>query len=181
MRFDRFEIAALQLASRGITLTVANVAAHLELPLAQAEAHLDRMAREGRLEVEVDERLGVVRYRPLGLDCATPVSPFAPTRALAPPKPPGEKNLVLGALIALLIPGFGLFYAAPLSVAAVAGMVAIVLGETLSALPLVGAGVGGAAHVFFALASAALSIPYVRQYNRYGTRTHLERLPALAA
>jgi hypothetical protein len=186
MRFDRFEIAALQLASRGVTLTVANVAAHLEMPLAQAEAHLDRMARDGRLEVEVDERLGVVRYRPLGLDCAPPSMPFKPTamvssssRGLAPPRP-AEKNAVLGALIALLIPGFGLFYAAPLSVAAVAGMIVIVLGEAVKGLPVIGGALGTVAYFAFAVASAALAVPYARQYNRYGARTHLERLPVLS-
>lgn len=183
MRFDRFEIAALQLASRGVTLTVANVAAHLELPLAQAEAHLDRMARDGRLEIELDDRLGVVRYRPVGLDPATPVSPFAaqPTRVLAVPPKPAQKNVVLGALVALLVPGFGLFYAAPFSIAAVAGVLTIVVGEAFEALPFVGAALSAVAYVACALASAALAVLYVRQYNRYGARTHLEQLPVLRA
>lgn len=185
MRFDRFEIAALQLASRGVSLTVANVAAHLELSLDQAEAHLDRMAEAGRLEVEVDESLGVVRYRPIGLDPATPVRPFAQAQLLTPQRHgatarPGSKNVVLGALIALLVPGFGLFYAAPASVALVAGLLVIVTGEALGALPFVGAVLGSVTHLTFALFSAVFAVLYVRQYNRYGARTHLEHLPALS-
>ena len=184
MRFDHFEIAALRLASRGVTLTVANVAAHLELPPEQAEAHLDRMARAGRVEIEVDERLGVIRYRPLGLDPSTPVTILAPTVALPrdlTPRRPATKNVVLGALIALLIPGFGLFYAAPASIAVVAGLLAIVIGEAVQGIPFVGTILGIVAHFALALASAALAVFYVRQYNRYGERTHLERIPALPA
>ena len=47
MTFDSFELAVIDLASRGVRLTVANVASHLHVAPAKAEEWLDQMAREG--------------------------------------------------------------------------------------------------------------------------------------
>ena len=76
MKFERFELAVIDLASRGVRLTVPNVAACLRLEPQKAEQWLDRMAYEGRLDVEVDESEGYVFYRVRGLGCAGAVGPY---------------------------------------------------------------------------------------------------------
>lgn len=174
MTFDSFELAVIDLASRGVRLTVANVASHLHVAPAKAEEWLDQMAREGRLDLELDEVVGLIFYRVRGLtppprDIA--VRPV-PSRAI-PREPRGNKSTALAAALGLLLPGAGLVYAAPVSAAAVVGLVILVAVKMLSALPLLGPLLSSIALGLGALVSAVLGLLYARQYNRHGRRTHL--------
>jgi hypothetical protein len=115
-----FQIAVIELASRGVPLTVANVVAHLRIDPERAEKFLDRMARDGRVEVEVDEVQGAVAYRVCGLSTTTPRSMsaadvhFRPWQIERMPGREAPKSVTLAVLLAALFPGFGLAYVAPL-------------------------------------------------------------------
>jgi len=173
MSFDRFELAVIELASRGVRLTVANVAANLHVAPTKAEEWLDRMAREGRLDLELDEVVGLVFYRVRGL------SPPPRDLAIVPPPPPEpiepkkHKSTALAAALGLILPGAGLVYAAPVSAAAVCGLVTLVVVKMLAAFPLLGPLLSSIALGLCALGSAMLGLLYARQYNRHGRRTHL--------
>lgn len=174
MTFDSFELAVIELASRGVRLTVANVASHLHVAPAKAEEWLDQMAREGRLDLELDEVVGLIFYRVRGL---TPppqdiVPRPVPSRPM-PADPKGKKSTAVAAALGLLLPGAGLVYAAPVSAAAVVGLVVLVAVKMLSAFPLLGPLLSSIALGLGALASAVLGLLYARQYNRHGRRTHL--------
>ncbi|HHH29899.1 MAG TPA: hypothetical protein ENK57_16355 [Polyangiaceae bacterium] len=176
MTFDSFELAVIELASRGVRLTVTNVAANLHVAPAKAEEWLDQMAREGRLDLELDEVVGLVFYRVRGL---TPpprdiVVPSArPTPPALPREPRGQKSTALAAALGLLLPGAGLVYAAPVSAAAVVGLFTLVAVKMLAAFPLLGPLLSSIGLGLCALASGVLGLLYARQYNRHGRRTHL--------
>lgn len=186
----------LQLASRGVTLNVRTVAAHLGCSEEQAEETLDDMARRGVVDLQLDEDTGALSYVPRGLDAMDP-PPVAPSynnhRASAPPhahRPPANvgwrspaagaiaphqrKHPVVGMLWALLVPGFGLFYAAPFSVALLAGFLSFSAVELFEAMPLVGGVLSPLVMLACAVGSALLSLVYVKRYNQVGTRAHLE-------
>ncbi len=188
----------LQLASRGVTLNVRTVAAHLGRTEEQAEETLDDMARRGVVDLQLDEDTGALSYVPRGLDAmgTPPVEPSpAPSypRASAPPhapRPPANvvwrspatgamaphqrKHPVVGMLWALLVPGFGLFYAAPFSVALLAGFLSFSAVELFEAMPLVGGVLSPLVMIACAVGSALLSLVYVKRYNQVGTRAHLD-------
>ena len=67
MDYAKFQVAVVEIAHDGVPLTVANVVARMRLEPEEAEKKLDRMAKEGRLDLEVDENEGVVVYRVRGL------------------------------------------------------------------------------------------------------------------
>lgn len=175
MTKDRFELAIIELASRGVRLTVANVAAHLRVAPNKAEQWLDQMAREGRLDLELDEVVGLVFYRVRGL--TPPPSDIVvaprPPRPPSPPQPSGNKSVAVAAALGLMLPGAGLVYAAPVSAAAVCGLVTLVAVKMLAALPIVGWLLSSTALGICALASGVLGMLYAKQYNRHGRRTHL--------
>ena len=173
MTFNRFELAVIELASRGVRLTVANVAANLRVAPAKAEEWLDQMAREGRLDLELDEVVGLVFYRVRGLTPPPRDIVVAPTPAYASPRPSKQKSTALAAALGLMLPGAGLVYAAPVSAAAVVGLVTLVTVKMLAAFPLLGPLLSSIALGLCALASAVLGLLYARQYNRHGRRTHV--------
>jgi hypothetical protein len=65
--YAKFSVAVIEIASEGTRLTTANVVSRLRIDPARAEKMLDQMARDGRLDLEVDESEGVVVYRVRGL------------------------------------------------------------------------------------------------------------------
>ena len=67
MDYSKFQIAVIEIASEGTRLTTANVVSRLRIDPAKAERMLDQMARDGRLDLEVDETEGVVVYHVRGL------------------------------------------------------------------------------------------------------------------
>jgi hypothetical protein len=171
MKFEPFELAVIELASRGVRLTVPNVAAALRLEPGKAEQWLDRMAYEGRLDVELDEEEGYVFYRVRGLSpMPTTLVPRPTFRMMR-----AHKSITAGALLGLLVPGLGLVYAAPVSVAAIAAIATLAAVKMLGVLPLFGPILSSIALGIAALTSAVLGALYVKQYNRFGRRTHLGR------
>jgi hypothetical protein len=188
MSYTRFELAIVDLARRGTRLTVANVAAHLRMEPSKAEAWLDKMATEGRLDLEVDEDEGVVFYRVRGLGSeprwqeppprtwsSPSYAPVAMTGWTAPgPVVKPQKNALLAAAFGLVLPGLGLVYAAPLSAVAIASIVTLCAVKMAGALPLVGMLLKSVVLGVAALASAVLGVLYTRQYNLTGKRTHLD-------
>jgi hypothetical protein len=77
-----------------------------------------------------------------------------------------QKSILLAFVLGLLLPGVGLFYAAPLGVAAVGSIVALVIYKVFAWIPLIGKVVVS----LLALTSAALGVGYAKAYNRAGTR-----------
>ena len=67
MDYSRFQVAIIEIASEGTRLTTANVVSRLRIDPKKAEKMLDQMARDGRLDLEVDETEGVVVYSVRGL------------------------------------------------------------------------------------------------------------------
>jgi hypothetical protein len=176
MTRDDFEVAVIDLASRGVRLTTANVAAFVRLSPGKVEAWLDELAFAGRLEVELDEAEGLCFYRVRGL---TPTPPgalaIAPIRYDATPTAPARrhKTPLLAALLGLALPGVGLLYAAPLSAAVFATVATLVSVKMLGALPLVGWLLKSVALGICAIVSALLGSKYARVYNLHGRRAHI--------
>jgi len=173
MTFDRFELAIIDLAQRGVCLTIANVAAYTRVPPTRAEEWLDKMAKEGRLDVELDEDHGIIYYRVRGLQEMPKAMVPAPQHTFL--QPLGNKSVTWGATLGLLLPGVGLLYAAPWSVALVGTLLTIASVKMLGALPLLGWLLSSVALGIAALASAVLGTLYVKQYNKHGRRTHLDK------
>ena len=181
MTQQRFEQSVIELASRNVQLTVANVVAHLGVAPDQCETWLDAMARNGRLDVELDEDRGLIYYRVCGLTAPPPPAapradstgqgrPRAP-RAMASERTP--KSARAAALCGLLFPGFGLLYAAPFSAALIGGLVSVVAVKMAAVIPLIGPALSAIAFGICALASALFGVLYTRRYNDAGKRVHL--------
>jgi hypothetical protein len=62
VEYARFQAAVLDLAGEGARLTAAAVAARLKVEPATAGKLLDRMARDGQLDLDVDARSGEIFY-----------------------------------------------------------------------------------------------------------------------
>lgn len=174
MTFEAFELAVMDLASRGVRLTVANVCVHARLAPSRVEEMLDRMAHEGRLDVELDEDRGLIFYVVRGL---TPAPQHLAVRAIdyrAPAPRIANKSVALGAVLGLLMPGIGLVYAAPWSAALAVFAATFVAVKMVAAIPLFGWLLSSVVLGVGALASAALGMIYVRRFNQHGRRTHLD-------
>jgi len=179
--YEDFQVEVIELGSRGVPLTVANVVAHMRTPPERVQRGLDKMARDGLLELEVDESEGFVVYRVRGLSTSaplvrrrearpvritrmTPVMYTQPSATMATPK-----SVTLAVVLAALVPGLGLAYAAPIRVVLAASLVVLVLGKML-----------GASLVFaplfwlFAIGVSALfGGLYAVRYNQEGHRARL--------
>ncbi len=179
MKYGEFQIAVIELAAAGTTISVANVVAALRVEPAQTEEWLDQMAREERLTLELDEEVGAIYYRVPGLTVqpARLWSPSfrEPTPGLA--RKEKTKSVAAAALLGLLLPGAGLLYAAPLSAAAIATVAVIVVVKMTAAFPLIGWLLSSVALGLCAVATAVLNAVYVKQYNRAGKRIHLPSPP----
>ncbi len=177
MKYGEFQIAVIELAAAGTTISVANVVAALRVEPAQTEEWLDQMAREERLTVELDEEAGAIYYRVPGLT----VQPqqqrrWAPSfckRDSSVARKDRSKSVAAAALLGLLLPGAGLLYAAPLSAAAIATVAVVVIVKMTAAFPLIGWLLSSVALGLCAVATAVLNAVYVKQYNREGKRVHL--------
>jgi len=62
--YDDFQGAVLELADGGTRLTKGSVALRLKVEPASAGVMLDRMTRDGQLELDIDERSGEIFYEP---------------------------------------------------------------------------------------------------------------------
>lgn len=175
MDYAEFQIAVIELAATGVPLTVANVVAHLRIDPARAETFLDRMARDGRVDVEVDDVHDSVVYRVRGLSTTT-------KRALADvdlrawrmqpahrPAPP--KSVTLAVLLAALFPGVGLAYAAPLRTVLMWSIAILIFGKLMGASFILGP-------LFWTCAvivSALFGGLYAVRFNQEGHRAALHR------
>jgi len=190
MKLKTFETEVIRLADSGVRLTVANVSVRLGVSAAKAEKWLDELTKQGRLDLDVDERHGLIVYTVRGLsprrapragaDPATELrlaeleadierAPSLPARALAPVGPPRkQKSVIIAFLAAAFLPGFGLFYAAPLTSALLASIACVLLMK-LTVLPFIGWAVGAGV----ALASGAAGALYASAFNRTGCRTEI--------
>ncbi|HVY46028.1 MAG TPA: hypothetical protein VHB21_09120 [Minicystis sp.] len=189
MDYAKFQLAVIDVAHEGTPLTVANVVARLRVEPEEAERKLDRMAKEGRLDLEVDETDGVVVYRVRGLTpktvtekldalrhkveseaiqhVGTALSFGKPFKTSGAPLPMAlRRSVPLGLVLGGLFPGLGLAYAAPWSVVAVATIAVVVGFKVLSFFWL------GVPFLMLAvLASAAAGAVYTWRYNQTGRRT----------
>jgi hypothetical protein len=168
-----FQIAAIDLAAKGVTLTVANVVAHVHMDPSRAEMFLDRMTRDGRLDLEVDEARGTVVYRVRGLSTSTGrivpdvqlVRSFVPTIRRAEP----VKSVTLAVALAALVPGIGLAYAAPAHVVIVASLIVLIVGNAIGGSMLL-------APLFWVTASIMSALfggLYAVRFNQEGHRAPL--------
>lgn len=173
----RFQVAVIDLAARGVPLTVANVVAHLRIDPDLVERDLDRMARDGRVDVEVDDTLGAVVYRVRGLSTTAGRSmsseeQFNRFTQLQPIRPAAAaKSVTLAVLLAALFPGFGLAYVAPLRTVLVSTLLVIVFGKMFGASLLLGP-------LFWmttVIISALLGGLYAVRFNQEGHRAPLYR------
>lgn len=181
MTFEEFELGIIDLASRRVRLTVANVAMHMRMAPSKVEEMMDKMAREGRLDVELDEERGVIFYVVRGLTPPPQDIVLRPAPPRTPPPshpavhaPRGNKSVALGALFGLLAPGIGLLYAAPMKATVVVTIATIIGVKMIAAVPLIGWLLSSVALGIAALASAVLGAMYVRKFNQTGQRTHLD-------
>lgn len=181
MSYENFQIDVIELGSRGVPLTVANVVAHLRVPPERVQRALDRMAREGLLDLEVDEDEGFVVYRVRGLSTTAPLARrretrptraacFAPTTyARHSPLTVARKSVTVAVVLGALVPGIGLAYAAPLRVVLAASLLVLVFGKVLVATfvfaPLF--------WVFATGVSALFGGLYAVRYNQEGHRARL--------
>jgi hypothetical protein len=197
--YPQFQVAAVELASEGTPLTVANIVAGLRIGASEAERHLERMAREGHLDSDVDEAEGVVVYRVRvltpkrrGESLGTALRDAAvgtmlkqrlgsslglddsPSKGLTGPQQP--RKISTGVLLGGVVPGLGLAYSAPWKVVAVATLGVIVGFKFLAffslmfAVPFL---------VAAAVVSAILGGLYTWQFNQTGRRVALSSDPEI--
>jgi hypothetical protein len=193
--YGKFQVAVVEVAHDGVPLTVANVVARLRLDHEEAEKKLDRMVKEGRLDLEVDENEGVVVYRVRGLSPRTMNERLGGLRkkveseamqhvgtALAFGKPFANRgsplplslrrSVPMGIVFGGLFPGIGLAYAAPWSVVALATIGVVVGFKLLSIFWL-----GIPFLMLSVVASAVAGAAYTWRYNQAGRRAALVEGP----
>jgi hypothetical protein len=192
MKLKDFEMAIIELAHQGVRLTIPNVVASLKVKPDKAEEWLDDLARQDKLEVEIDEEEGIIYYRVRGLtvtadqggvgselaaigDRAMAAASLGAAlgglnREPASPLPKDKrKSLLAGILLGLFLPGLGLFYAAPWLLAVLGTVGIILVWKLLGWIPLIGSLVIGT----YALGSALLGGLYTAEFNRRGKRAKL--------
>lgn len=173
MDYVEFQIVVIDLAAKGVPLTVANVVAHMHIDPERTEMFLDRMARDGRLDLEVDEVQGAVVYRVRGLSTSTgrmvPDMHVRSWRAPTTRRVGPLKSVTLAVVLAALVPGLGLAYAAPLRTAIWASVVVLVIGNIIGGHMMLGP-------LFWASASIASALfggLYAVRFNQEGHRAPL--------
>ncbi|MBI4702398.1 MAG: serine/threonine protein kinase [Deltaproteobacteria bacterium] len=187
---DGFELDVVELAAEGVELTAANVAARLRIVPAQAEAALARMAGTGRLVPDAGAAGGAgaaPAYRVAGLSMPAPGrwQRFGPhwrrllrwlkiDPAIAPVlEPAARKSVPIGVALGAFLPGIGLLYAAPVSMALLLTLVGIIVAGTLDDIPFVGGVLSGVFMIAFAVLSGVLGGAHAWHFNRQGKRTPL--------
>lgn len=198
VEYDDFRSAVLELADGGTRITKGNVALRLEVDPTSTGAMLDRMTREGQLELDIDERSGEIFYevrrrpgeRPRASAESAPLRDLqgALGTALGMAKvvgaagmigggtalPPERRHsLALGVILGGLIPGIGLAYSAPWPVVAASSAVVLLGYKVLALIPVFSTLLLIPFLAVCALASAVLGGLYTWQYNQTGKRSPL--------
>ncbi|MEP7125866.1 MAG: hypothetical protein ABJE95_33350 [Byssovorax sp.] len=194
MDYPQFQIAAVELASEGTPLTVANVVVGLRIGASEAGRHLERMTKEGHLDADFDAAEGVAVYRVRGLTTKRRGDSLVSTlrnaavgsviqqrlgiggasKFLAGGQPP--RKIATGVLLAGIVPGLGLAYAAPWKIVALATVVVVVGFKVLAFFSLM------LAVPFLAVAAAISAILgglYTWQFNQTGRRVALSSDPEI--
>lgn len=173
VEYEAFQVAVIDLASKGVSLTVANVVAHLHIDPRRAETFLDRMVRDGRVDLEVDEVRGAVVYSVRGLSTSTgrllPDTQLRSWRMPSTLRVEPNKSVTMAVMLGLLVPGLGLAYAAPLRVVMLVSFIVIMLGNLVGAHTMLGP-------IFWmgsSIASALLGGLYAVRFNQEGHRATL--------
>ncbi|MFT3772868.1 MAG: hypothetical protein QM820_46370 [Minicystis sp.] len=201
MDYAAFQDAVIELAEDGTRLTKAAVAAGLDIEPARAGELLDRMCREGGLELDIDEGSGEIFYTPSKRRTAAAPARKSKGGGLAALRdlesaidkgglaakvgtalvlggeektpPENRRKLALGVVLGGLFPGFGLAYAAPWPIV-VAASAAVVIGvKLLSLIPILSSFLVVPFLVVCAAASAILGGMYTWSYNQEGKRAPL--------
>jgi hypothetical protein len=202
VEYDDFQEAVLDIAEGGARITKGGVALRLKLEPATAGAMLDRMTRDGALELDVDERSGEIFYevprrRPApraggggagkalaGLGKALDegalavkvgsVLMAAKTGAVGSALPAERRRrIAVGVLAGALLPGVGLAYAAPWPVVLAASAVFLVGYKLIALIPFLSSVLLFPFVVVCVVVSAVLGGLYTWQYNRAGKRAPL--------
>ena len=186
--FPAFEVAVIGMASENVELTVANVVARLGIHPHQAEIWLAQMETAGRLERGNNAQQALVVYQVRGLTITAPSraeqrfntirrlgmrllhidSSIEPTVALDK-----RKSIPFGIALATVIPGMGLWYAAPFTSALIITIFGAIAVVVINNLPLIGGLLAVIAPIVAALLSGLLGGAYTWHYNRHGKRTPL--------
>ena len=200
VEYDDFQDAVLGLADGGARLTKGSVALRLEVEPASAGVMLDRMTREGVLELDVDEGTGEIFYEvrrkdgargkadggsalaglAKAIDGGALAAKAGAALAMAEAGAKGallpadkRRSIAVGVLAGGLLPGFGLFYTAPWPVALGASAVVVIGWKILSLIPFFSSFLLVPFFVVCVVASAVLGGLYTWQYNQTGKRTPL--------
>jgi hypothetical protein len=203
VEYDDFQAAVLDLAGEGARITKGNVALRLKVEPASASAMLDRMTRDGMLELDIDERSGEIFYEPRQstkpgraprTESKSPLAEIGKAldgdalaraklglgAALAMGKasgavalPPEKRRKIAVGMLLGLLPGFGLFYTAPWPVAVGASLVVAVGYYVIGLIPILSSFLLIPFMTLCAIASAVLGGLYTWQYNQTGKRTPL--------
>ncbi len=200
--YAKFRDGVVALAAEGTRITKASAAARLGVEPARASELLDRMAREGELELDVDERTGEIFYerrskpslvaarregaaeRALegigsALDDGAAAAKKVGTAILLGGKGDGplplarRRKVAVGVVLGGFFPGLGLAYAAPWPVVAVGSLVVLVGYKILSFIPFFSGLLTASFLAICAIASAVLGGLYTWQYNQAGRRAPL--------
>jgi hypothetical protein len=192
---DRFEAEVVAMASDGVPVTVANVAARTRLPMRKAESMLDDLLRSGHLDSDIDESEGVIVYRVKGLtakpkgrtrvaldddldrlqsravrsagEVLVKQTASRAKRAIMAKPEEGKKSILYGALWGLLGP-IGLAYSAPWLTVLLSTVVYAILWK----IPIVNS-ILGALFIFIHLATGLLGAAFAFRYNQTGQRSSL--------
>jgi len=207
--YTKFRDGVVELAAEGKRVTKASAAARLRVEPAEAGALLDRMTRDGELELDIDERSGEIFYeRRRRVGGAAPPAEGATSRALSdigsaideggaiakkvgtaillgtkgegPLAPAKRRKVGVGVVLGGFFPGLGLAYAAPWPVVGVASVVVIVGYKILSFIPFFSGMLTMSFLAICAIASAVLGGLYAWQYNQAGKRATLGDEPGSA-
>jgi hypothetical protein len=198
VHYDDFQEAVLAIAGDGARITKGTVALRLEIPPATASVMLDRMVKDGRLELDIDERSGEIFYqvaKPREAAGKSALAEIAKARgggslasrlavssvlaaatasaeggALPPER---RRKIMVGVIVGGLLPGFGLAYAAPWPIVVAASVIFFAGFKLVSLIPLLSAFLLIPFVAVCAVASAILGGLYTWQYNQHGKRTPL--------
>ena len=189
--YAAFEVAVISMASEQVEVTVANVVARLGIQPEQAEAWLAQMEAAGRIDRTATAAQGLVLYQVRGLTVSSPSKTeqrFNLARRVAmkllhidptiEPTVPVDKrkSVPFGVALAIVIPGMGLWYAAPFTSALIVTIFGIIGIAILAKLPLIGGLLAVLAPIAAVLLSGLLGGAYTFHYNRHGKRTPLRAL-----
>ncbi len=196
MRRDEFNEHVRGVVRRGGTIVAKGIATELDVPPEDAKRWLEALYEARELELDLNDAdefvykkgkaLGAARppsdalgaaLAPLGTEAVTRAATDTAKKALLGDgdADPTKKKMLWGIGLGFLLPGLGLFYAAPWVTAVLATITVGVVVTLLSYLPIIGGLLTYILMVAFMVASGVLGGLYTFQYNKTGQRTRLSK------